>query len=1185
MVKPTEIIDKIQQALSPDDWKIVRDSIDDLHQTWGRQAKKTIVSDLNHLLVDTAIKSNNPALLYALPSIPSNELDALFSSILGQFIKTKNDAWLKSLLFLSDILDKKSYQSRVFALIARDLIEAGVSHSDPSFIEQGMIMLERISFRKYRSDIMIDIIPLLIVWSITTRDEKRLRSSLSLIEDISDISKRAVLHSELAKAIATIAVLERNRPLFIESIKIASDIHQKIRRQNCVNLIIENGIKSAFSGELSDITEFIRNFEDSNSDKQLEIISAQVDQLLEREKDKQKIAKILQSLCETLPFVTGTLIIDLLRKAEQSGDIWYLESAMTLQQLEKNPDKYPIREIIKAGISVSRHSNEINMLSELVPIIEKNCNTEYLSRVYFQFSQIIVSSGDFESALDIFGKVNHESENISSYTDCLTNLLITGVKKNSIAKINSSILQTIPVEISYNAIYQAVIKISKDSSFDEIIPHIHSMKDLILLHPRRDSLFLECITLLVDRGILNTHEPDILIKLADSIKELSLKERAISSIVIKIAQIGVQRKNRDFLQRAVGLTCQINGQKTRSATLSRIIDEAAILAAQQGDLDLLLRMKEWSNSLLEKDLAVLAMANIIEGIIKYSIDNRSPEALEKAYIIAQDIDAPALKTQLLERIAKCFIEIGCILLKEPLIQSRTQEVSMTVPPFERALEIIKKSVKPQQISLKIAGLIDVIISYSKTSDNPDFIIPLAIYSVEISNALERDAMMSRIISNLNEDTPLHGSTDPYEIMAYLLQRSERARSNPITINLMYRVLHLIQDPYNRLTGLLNLADSAFKSGDTEHSSEILKEVFDSLQNLPAEYQKVIVLADLTTLFCHIDQKMAKNCLDVGIQILESVEFPNSTIARRQIIFAIVSLNTITPDNSLVNVAFNIVSKIKEPVDYINSLIAMFRMVSYDSDQCVELLTLMVEAAEKIPSPYERASIILDIIPFSLQYSKDEAFLPLLKKADTLTKHINIQYIADTIRDNVAQTYSMLYTTRNNKKYFSYAIDTTKTITDDELRHHRFMQLGQKESHEIPSHYSKIRAVSEKIIDDGAHPNQIASLERIIRSVADRGKEAIFFCDLSILFRREGNRKLSKRMMQSAIKEAQIIRPLSRRAYVMCDIAMKSHAAGCESAAQDVLDCAIDAATNIRQSTLRDEVFDELGHAIKIMQGI
>jgi hypothetical protein len=297
------------------------------------------------------------------------------------------------------------------------------------------------------------------------------------------------------------------------------------------------------------------------------------------------------------------------------------------------------------------------------------------------------------------------------------------------------------------------------------------------------------------------------------------------------------------------------------------------------------------------------------------------------------------------------------------------------------------------------------------------------------------------------------------------------------------------------------------------------------------------------------------------------------------------MNTTIPDNSLVHVALDIASKIKEPVDYINSLIAISRMVSHDNEGCAELLTLMGEAAEKIPSPYEQASILLDIVPLALQCSNDEVLLPLLKKADALTKSINIQYIADTIRDNVAQVYSMLYATRNNKKYLICAIDTTRTIDDDGLRLHRLMQLGQKESYEIPPQYSKIKAMSEKIIDDGAHPNQIASLERIIRSVADRGKEAIFFCNLSILFRREGKGKLSKRMMQSAINEARIIRPLSRRAFIMCDIAMKSHAAGCDSAAQEILDHAIDAATNIRQSTLRDEVFNELGLAIKIMQEI
>ena len=82
-------------------------------------------------------------------------------------------------------------------MVARDLIDAGVSEKDPALIEDGMVILNRISFRKYRSDIMIDIIPLLIVWAITIHDKKLLCTSLHLIGEIGDISKRSVLHAEL----------------------------------------------------------------------------------------------------------------------------------------------------------------------------------------------------------------------------------------------------------------------------------------------------------------------------------------------------------------------------------------------------------------------------------------------------------------------------------------------------------------------------------------------------------------------------------------------------------------------------------------------------------------------------------------------------------------------------------------------------------------------------------------------------------------------------------------------------------------------------------------------------------------------------------------------------------------------------------------------------------------------------
>jgi hypothetical protein len=59
-------------------------------------------------------------------------------------------------------------------MMAKTLIEAGVSKANAGFITSGMILLERISFRKYRSDVMIDIIPLLIEWAVITRDEKLL---------------------------------------------------------------------------------------------------------------------------------------------------------------------------------------------------------------------------------------------------------------------------------------------------------------------------------------------------------------------------------------------------------------------------------------------------------------------------------------------------------------------------------------------------------------------------------------------------------------------------------------------------------------------------------------------------------------------------------------------------------------------------------------------------------------------------------------------------------------------------------------------------------------------------------------------------------------------------------------------------------------------------------------------------
>jgi len=1185
MVNSTEIIRKVRQALSAEDWIIVENSIAEIHQEKGKRAQKTLIKEINKLITTTAFKKHKPELLLALPDLPANDIDDLFSQIIQQFISTKDEKWLKTVHVLSDRLSKKSHQSRVIAMMAQALISAGVHESNAGFIDQGIILLERISFQKYRSDIMIDIIPLLIQWAITTRDEELLYRSQHIIEEISDISKRAVLHAELAKALATVAILEKNRSLFLDSINSAAKIHQKIRRQVCISSIIEKGVKSVFGKETLDISLFIQNFDALSQEIRLEIVNALTEQLLDREKDKTHIITTLQTLCKRIPFVTHTLVIDLLKKAEVSGELWYLSAAVKIHKAFLDTEAYPLRELVRAGISVAKHSNNMQVLSDLIPIIDKHNNPVVISRIYLQFSQIMLSSGDFTSAVEIFKKISHETENLPQYEDNLTYLLKTGILRHSIPLVNDMILKRLNEDIVHTSVYRAIIELSTEDPFNEIISHIHSITDLILLHPRQDHLLLESITILINRGFLALHDPYILIRMAESIKDHPLKEEAIANIALQIAKIGVKIKNRDYLQRAVGLTCDIDGQDIRSIALSGIIDEASIFAAQQGDLDLLLRMREWINSLLEKNLAENAVVNIIDGVIQYAIDKHSPAALEQAYKIAKDISDPGLKTQQFGRIAECFVKIGCILLKEPPSRTDDEAFNSEIYPFERGLSIIKENVKKPRISLKIAGMIDILISYSSVSDNPDYIIPLAMYAVEIENPLERDAMMSRIISNLNYNVTYPDSTDPYEIMAVLLQRNEHSTSNPLMIVLIFRFLQLINDPYMELAGLCNLAETYIKLRDFDHARKILDDVYQSIQKIPAEYKKVLILSDLAMLFSTIDPVKAKKCLEQGIERLNNVESDKNPTASKRIVLAIVRMNAIEPDSELINIAFQVSSKITEPVEYVDSLIAVFSMTKNDKDRGKKILTCMSEAVDRIPSPYEKASALLDIIPLALQNSDDDTPVILLKKAEVLTRKINIPQIADTIRDKIAQMYGVLSHKYNNTKFLHYAIDVTKTIENDEMRLYRLSQMGLEDTYEIPAQYEKIKALCKKIIEDGAHPNQITSLEKLIRSVTDRGKEAILFCDIAVLFKKEGAEKISNRLLQSAIKEARIIRPLSRRAFIMCDIAMKTHASGSEKTAQEVLDLAIDAATNIRQSSLRDEVFDELGLAIKIMQGM
>ena len=208
-------------------------------------------------------------------------------------------------------------------------------------------------------------------------------------------------------------------------------------------------------------------------------------------------------------------------------------------------------------------------------------------------------------------------------------------------------------------------------------------------------------------------------------------------------------------------------------------------------------------------------------------------------------------------------------------------------------------------------MIDIIISFSRASNNPEYIIPLAMYVAEIENSYERDAMVSRIISSLSEDIAHPNTTDPYETMAYLLRRNERGKSNQVILKIRYRILRMISDPYIKLRGLCKLADLLIKIHHKSQAQKILVEVYNSLEGLLAEYQKILILSYLATLYCQIDPQIASDYLLLGIQRLEAVEFDKDAVSRRQIVYAIIRIHAIRPDSKWFEIALQVVRENKQ----------------------------------------------------------------------------------------------------------------------------------------------------------------------------------------------------------------------------------------------------------------------------------
>jgi hypothetical protein len=132
-------------------------------------------------------------------------------------------------------------------------------------------------------------------------------------------------------------------------------------------------------------------------------------------------------------------------------------------------------------------------------------------------------------------------------------------------------------------------------------------------------------------------------------------------------------------------------------------------------------------------------------------------------------------------------------------------------------------------------------------------------------------------------------------------------------------------------------------------------------------------------------------------------------------------------------------------------------------------------------------------------------------------------------------------------------------------------------------YGKILDNRDKIRSGEYTTKDMVTLDRAIRSAPDRAKRAIYYTELFLFAKKAGQHELADRMLLCALEEARIIRPLSRRAYVLGDMACRICAERYDDRCREIIDLAVSEALNIRDSAIRDEVYDELDMSMRIIQ--
>jgi hypothetical protein len=226
--------------------------------------------------------------------------------------------------------------------------------------------------------------------------------ALQMLPEIGDISRQSQLHADVARAIAGSGIESGNINLVISGLSSATEINQKIRRTNSIADIVDATWKSSLKKEISDVEQIIDSLPDLPEERLTEVLAILTEQLLDRQRDKKQVYSKLLRIDDEKLWAGQTLVLELLKKAERSGDRWFLEKAFEFNARGVGETQLPIEEIVLSGIAVVEKSGNPTILLDITPLIDESCDAAKAAQLYRQITDALSRHQHAEDQRPIF---------------------------------------------------------------------------------------------------------------------------------------------------------------------------------------------------------------------------------------------------------------------------------------------------------------------------------------------------------------------------------------------------------------------------------------------------------------------------------------------------------------------------------------------------------------------------------------------------------------------------------------------------------------------------------------------------------------------------------------------------------------------------------------------------------------